>query len=275
MSAGIGEAGPSNKLWVITDHDRTEDIVGQFIPQDMTKTVSARIEAGESVNRDYPILQWICGEVEEVTFKAKLWATDCMDTTVEERLARLEGLVRRNSDLKRPPICGFCWGSLGTLQMMDCLVKSIGGVVYDEVREDGSFRGASLQITLLRYEAPDWTVTDPTTPEKMTRIRRAKRGDTYESIARAEYGNALLGVLLRQLNPRTLGMPLATLRVGDGVHIYPEEYLYAMAVQPQFHGFRSGPGNERAEENRRRLLVLRNKDRFMSFFADTADEEFM
>lgn len=274
MSAGIGGAGPTNKLWILVDLDRGEDILGQFIPQDVTKNVSARIDSGESVNRDRPILQWISGEVEEVSFKAKLWASDSTDLTVEERLLRLENLVRRNADLKRPPVCTFAWGGLETLQM-DCLVKSIGGVVYDEIRDDGQLRGASLQITLMRYEAPDWTVTDPTTPEKFTRVRAARRGDTYESIARDEYGDPLLGVLLRQLNPRKPGMPLADLRPKDGVHVYPEEHLYTLPIQPQFHAFRSGPGSEKAEENRRRLFDLRNRDRFLTIFADGAGKEFL
>jgi hypothetical protein len=274
MSAGIGSAGQDKKLWILTDLDRGDDIVGQFIPQDVTKTVAGKIEVGESVNKDYPILQWVSGEVEEVSFRAKLWATDSTDSTVEERLVRLETLVRRNSDLKRPPVCNFSWGSLATL-MMDCLVKSIGGVAYDEIREDGTLRGASLQITLMRYEAPDWTVTDPSVPEKFTRIRRAKRGDTYESIALDEFGNALLGVLLRQKNPRKPGMLLSDLRPGDGVHVYPEEHLYTLPVVPQFHAFRSGPGYEKAEENRRRLFDLRNRDRYVSFFADTAEDEFL
>lgn len=271
MSAGIGATGPTSRLWVLVDYDHDFDFVGQFVPQDVTKTVAGRVEAGESVNRDHPILQWVSGEVEEVTFRAKLWAADSEDNAVEERLARLEALCRRNSDLGRPPVCGFSYGVLGTLQM-DCLVRSIGGVVYDEVREDGTLRGVSLQITLLRYEAPDWTVTDPSVPERFTRVRPSRRGDTYETVAAEEYGDALLGVLLRQLNPRTPGMPLADLRRGDGVHVFPEEYLRTLEVRPQFHAFRSGSGYEAAETNLRRLLALRARDRYVTDFADETGE---
>lgn len=274
MSAGIGAAGPNSKLWILMDLDRKEDIVGQFIPQSVSKSVSADIAVGKSVNRDYPILQWISGELEEISFQAKLWATDSTDLTVEERLARLETLVRRNSDLKRPPVCSFAWGSLATLQM-DCLVKSIGGVSYDEVRDDGSFRGATLSITLMRFEEVQWKVTDPSVPEKFTRIRRAKRGDTYESLAQDEYGNPLLGVLLRQLNPRVPGMLLADLQPRDPVHVFPEEYLLTLPVEPQFHAFRSGSGNEKAEAVRRALFDLRGKDRYVTVFSDTANGEFL
>jgi hypothetical protein len=274
MSAGIGGSGPKNKLWILMDLDRNEDIVGQFIPQSVSKTVAAEIAVGQSMNRDYPILQWISGELEEISFQAKLWATDSTDLSVEERLVRLESLVRRNSDLKRPPICSFAWGALATLQM-DCLVKSIGGVTYDEVRDDGSFRGATLSITLLRFEEVQWTVTDPSVPEKFTRIRRAKSGDTYESLALDEYGNPLLGVLLRQLNPRRPGMPLADLRARDPVHVFPEEYLLTLPIQPEFHAFRSGPGCEAAEKVRRAIFDLRGRDRFVTVFSDTAGGEFL
>jgi hypothetical protein len=41
--SGIGGAGESRKLWTIFDLDRDEDIVGQFVAQNVTKTVSANI----------------------------------------------------------------------------------------------------------------------------------------------------------------------------------------------------------------------------------------
>jgi len=272
-NAGIGGLGLDPKLWVLTDLDRGDDIVGQFTPQDLSKTVAGSIAVGESVGLDRPILQWISGEVEEVSFRAKLWAADSEDFTVEDRLVRLETLVRRNSDLGRPPVCNFGLGSLATLRF-DCLVRSIGGVTYDEVREDGTLRGVSLTITLLRYEEVDWVVTDPSVPQQFTRVRRARAGDTYETIARDEYGDALLGVLLRQLNPRVPGMPLADLRPNDGVHVFPEDYLRTLRLRPAFHGFRTGPGYEAAEENLRRLLELRNRDRYLAIYADGSPEEF-
>jgi hypothetical protein len=264
--------GPVAKLWVLSDLDRNEDVVGQFIPQDVTKTVSGSIAHGAVTGGQHPILQWVAGDVEIVTFRAKLWAADSTDLTVEDRLERLEGLVKRAADLGRPPVCAFSWGFLGTLTL-DCLVKSLGGVTYDEVRPDGSLRGASLTITLERYEAPELTITDPSVPEKFTRVRRARRGDTYESVALEEYGDALLGVLLRQLNPRVPGMQLADLRARDPIHVFPEEYLRTLRIEPKFHAFRSGPGHEAAEERRRALLDLRARDAFTTDLPGLAEPE--
>jgi hypothetical protein len=274
--SGIGAAGLDQKLWVLADLDRTnqKDIVGQFVPQSMNKTVSGDIAQASSVNRDYPIIQWTSGELEVVTFQAKLWAKDSEDQTVEQRLVALEGLVRRASDLKRPPICAFSWGAVGTLNI-ECLVKSIGGVTYDEVREDGTLRGVSLSITLQRYEEVTLVATDPSKPQKFTRVRRAKKGDTYESIALWEFSDPELGILLRQLNPRRPGMSLADLTTNDKVHVFPEEYLLTLPIEPEFHAFKSGPGTEAAEERRREMFDARDDDRFVTIFGDTADGEFL
>lgn len=274
MSSGIGGAGRNQKLWILTDLDRSRDVVGQFVPQNVTKAVAGELGEASSVNRDHPIQQWVRGQTEVVTFRARLWATDQEDVSLEDRLVRLENLVRRNSDLKRPPICEFSWGGLGTLQM-ECLVQSLGGVRYDEVRPDGRLRGVSMSITLRRYERITLTATDPSVPETFTRIRRARRGDTYESIALDEYADPELGIKLRQLNPRLPGMRLADLDPRDPVHVFPEEHLLTLPLQPEFHAFRSGPGNEAAEQVRRELFDAREGDNWTTIFGDTADGEFV
>lgn len=274
MSSGVGGSGLEKKLWVLSDLDRGEDIVGQFVPQSLTKEVSADIGQVSSLNRDYPILQWLKGEVETITFRAKLFATDSFDATPDERYVRLESLVRRNSDLKRPPICSFSWGSVGSLNV-ECLVRSIGGVVWDEIRDDGTTRGVSMNVTLLRYEEVEFEATDPTKPESFTRIRRARRGDTYESIFRDEYGAPELGILARQLNPRTPGMDLADLSPNDKVHVYPEDYLLSLPITPEFHAFKTGAGNEAAEARRREIFDARADDKFTTIYGDTAPDEFL
>jgi hypothetical protein len=273
-SAGVGAAGLDLKLWTLSDLDRGVDIVGQFTPQGLRKTVSAGLVQGGSVNRDYPIVQWVRGELEVVTFSARLWAKDSTDLTVSQRLVQLENLVRRASDLKRPPICAFSLGSLATVAI-DCLVKSIGGVTYDDVRPDGTLRGATLQVTLWRYEEVTLKATDPSVPASQTRIRRSKRGDTYESVALTEYGDPELGILLRQLNPRRPGMPLADLNPLDPVHVFSEEFLLTLPIEPEFHAFKSGPGNEAAEERRRQIFDARDDDQFTTIYGDTADDEFL
>lgn len=270
--AGIGGMAPNSKVWALHDLDHESTIYGQFIAQDVSKDVSGSIAESSSVNRQSPILQWVGGELEVVTFRARIWANN-KDESIEDNVLALEDLVKRNTDLKRPPVCTLSIGTITTLDM-DCLVASIGGVVYDEPRDDGSLRGVQLSITLKKYEEIDFTVTDPSVPESFTRKRRAKKGDTYESIAADEYGNAMLGVLVRQLNPRLPSMDLADLNPRDPVHIYPEEYLLTLPLEPQFHAFKSGYGNEAAEARWRDIFKLRGGTAYATAFADTSTEDY-
>lgn len=274
MSAGIGGSGYYYKLWTLTDLDRSEDIVGQFIAQNVTKNLSGNIARASSYNSQYPIIQWVSGELETISLTTKFFAHDSTDFTVEDRLNRLEDLVRRNSDLKRPPICSFSVGDIHSLSV-DCLVRSIGGITYDEPRNDGTLRGVTLQINLERYVDVEFTATDPTVPPSFTRIRRAKRGDLYEDIALDEYGDPELGILLRQFNPRIPGMDLSELRAKDPVHIYPEEYLLTFDIEPEFHAFGRGNDNEAAEQRRRELFDARNDDNYTTIFANSVNKDFM
>lgn len=274
MSAGVGGQGFWQKLWVLEDLDHEEPIVGQFIAQNLTKNLSGNLARANSYNSQFPIIQWVSGELESISFSAKLWAKDSEDFTVDERLERLEELVRRNDDLSRPPVCAFSLGDVPSLSV-DCLVRSLGGITYDEVRNDGTLRGVTLQITLERYREVEFQATDPTVPETFTRIRRAKQGDLYEDIALDEYGEPEFGILLRQLNPRVPGMELERLNAKDPVHIYPEEYLSTLEIEPEFHAFKKGTDNEEAEARWREIFDARGGDSYTTVFADTADEEFM
>lgn len=272
-NSGGGGAGDARKLWVLHDLDRDEENVGQFVGQSVTRNVSATIARTTSFNSQFPILQWVAGELETISFSAKLFAHDSTDFTVDDRLERLEDLVRRQSDLSRPPVCAFSLGDVASLSI-DCLVRSLGGITYDEVREDGTLRGVSLQISLERFEEFGIEATDPSTPESFTRIRRAKRGDTYERIALDEYADAELGILLRQLNPRIPGMDVADLAAKDPVHVLPESFLRTLEIEPEFHAFQTGEGNEAAEERRREIFEDRSGDAFVTIYADNSPGEF-
>lgn len=260
MASTIG-GNYENRLWVLVDLDHGDEVVGQFFPQDLTKTVETEIAESPSLGRQDPFTFWLNGSTETITFRARIWNQYDNDVTASEMIERLERLTKKNEDIGRIPVCNFGWGFDLTLTM-DCLVKSIGGVTYDEIRPDGSIRGATLQITLVRYSPATIKATDPTVPESQTRIRRAKAGDTYESIFRDEYGDPLLGTVARQYNPRIPGMPLADLRPLDPVHVYDEDWLRRKALKPQFHAFQSGRGADAAAARRRELFDLRSADAF-------------
>lgn len=281
-TTGGGGSGYKTKKWVLFDKENLEKIEGQFIPQDMTRELSGNIAEVSSVNRQYPILQWISGVNETYTFTARLWAKDSTDSKVSDKLQRLEKLVVPDRNLGRPPVCTFYWGDDPSLAA-DVLVQSLGGITYDEIlppvkNDRGSpvslLRGVTLQITLRRFVEVDLKLTNPSVKERQTRIRRTRKGDTYESIALDEYGDPSLGVLLRQLNPREPGMDVSDLNTLDPVHAFDETFLLTKQIQPEFAALRSGAENEAAEQMRRDLFELRNKDVFTTVFSDTAKSTF-
>lgn len=276
MPSGGGEAGFLHKLWILTDLDRGEAFVGQFVPQGLTKGLSASVPESPVVGKQNPIVQWVNGLSETVTFRARLWEHDAEQQTLEERVYRLEQLVKRQDvqPAGRPPICSFQWGHDPSLQLDACLVRSIGGITYDEVRPDGTLRGVTFIISLVRYEEVTLEVTDPSVPERFTRIRRAKRGDTYESIARDEYGDASLGPVLRRLNPRRPGMDVSDLDPLDPVHVFPLDWMLRRKREPETIVLKSGRRNEAAEKVRRDLFVSRAGDSFTTLFGDSAPDEF-
>jgi hypothetical protein len=70
-------------------------------------------------------------------------------------------------------------------------------------------------------------------------------------------------------------MLLADLNPKDPVHVYPEEYLLTIPIEPEFHAFKTGAGNEAAEEVRREMFDARAGDVYTTIFGDTAGDEFL
>lgn len=285
MAQNVKRQNAQNRIWTLFDKERNEFIEGEFVPENVTHNISGSLAKEPAVGRDHPIVQWVNGVTEEITFQARMWAHHNQDITVRQRLERLKLLVRRLADSKdpknsrkrttppRPPICSFWWGPKEVLKLESCLIESLGGINYDEIQHNGELRGVTMQLTLVRFEEVTLTTTDTALPDRETRIRRAAQGDTYESIAADEYGDPELGIPLRQLNPREPGMALADLSPLDPVHVFSEGYLLRQPIQPQFHALKTGEGNEAAEDRRREMFDLRDGDSFTTSYADRSASE--
>jgi hypothetical protein len=158
----------------------------------------------------------------------------------------------------------------------------LGTISYDEIRQDGSIRGFTCQISLKKFkeyllESRALAPSQPSTPSTQgslpgnvasaTQLERtpvyiAKHGDTYESIAEWKYGDPLLGVLLRQMNgrsPMTKNAPsgVADLQPGEEVKLYPVTDLPREKVKPLCHVLKTD--TLLATDNRRRFFELRSK----------------
>jgi len=255
---------------------RGSRIASQFTPQQVQRNLGENIVEGGGFSRESPIIQWVGGILESFTFEARFFSEHSEDNTAAEKLEQLELLRKRDSTLGRPPLLAFFWG-IAIPDGFPCLLDSLGTISYDEIRDDGSIRGFTCQITIKRFTEYQIETTPVSqsnqelvqrhgryamaySPER-TPVYVAKHGDTYESIAQWRYGDPLLGVLLRQMNgraPMVKNAPTgaADLKPGEEVKLYAINELQREKIQPLCHVLKSN--NRLALENRRRFFELRS-----------------
>lgn len=257
---------------------------GQFITENMEENIGSTLGETTTVNKDKPDFKWLHGEAEIFTFTTRLWASDSLKN-INKTLHTLKNLARRNDELRRAPRCVFTAGSEISF---NCFVRGIK-TKYDELRSDGSLRGAIIDLTLQKIESDIKTDNAATslasqlkfaggliagavglvaTGKKLIdipggslhtidRTVEAKQGNTFESIAKKEYGNALLGDVLRRAQPEK-----ANFKPGDKIILVEPSEIRQIAVTQQSIPLKSTQANTELREvflsrlNRKTKIVL-------------------
>lgn len=254
----VGEAfGFSDrKGWSLVGQDAkfTSEFKGQFIVENLDESIGSNLGETTTVGKQKPDLQWLNGETEVVTFDTRLFASNSVKN-IKQQIELLKSFARRNDQLKRSPIFLF---TAGTEIGFTCFVRGVK-LKYDELRSDGSLRGVICSITLQKIQE---TVTKDAATSLASQIKFAagvitgvagiaatikklinipggslhtidrtvdvKQGMTFERIAATEYGNALLGDILRRTQP---GM--ADLKIGDKVQLVEASEIIQIPVTQQ------------------------------------------
>jgi phage protein U len=204
----------------IDDAFGTDALQAQFEAVDLTESVGAVYSETTSLNRQTPILQWVNGESDTITFQGRVYAIYAQDAPrVQNEIKRLKKWVVRDSKLGRPPTISFSSGD-GHVQM-DCVIERISNIRYDAPQKDGSLRGASFTMSLRKYVQPT------SFPPHESRYHAVKRRDYYESLAQREYKKPLLGDVLRKRNPDK-----ANLATGDVVKLPSLDAMRKEVVEP-------------------------------------------
>lgn len=215
-------------------------IYGQFTPQDVSHQLGANVPEAGGFSRTNPLVQWVGGTVETLSFQARLFSEHSQDQTATEKLEQLKKLRESLPPMNRPPITTFFWG-LAFPGGIRCLVESLGGVKYDEIRPDGTIRGVTLSITLKKV-TPHNLVRNVQTPMEQTPLHTVREGETYEMIANRRWGDPLLGVPLRNKNPRFpmekwAPKGLADLQSNEQIKLYDRSELTKESIKPLNHLF--------------------------------------
>lgn len=186
--------------WIILNTETKESVSGDFPHEGMQRSVGSNIAQITSLNRQNPILQFLNGKTQTISLKSRFRYMDITDKEPVKKLEMLEKWCALDPIVRRPPVCIF---SLGTSSgaTWQVLIESIE-TEYSQTDFFGTVREVVFTMNLLRYTPFSIDNTQATD----TRYAHARERDYYEMLAQQEYGNPMLGVVIRQRHPRQLIM---------------------------------------------------------------------
>lgn len=267
------------KTWTLEMIDKPNTkYIGQFMAENAVENIGARLNSQESLNTQTPNRQWVGGESETFQFEARIYARDSLKD-VAAKITQLKSFARKRDDLGRAPMFIF---TFGTQLSFTCFVKSLGGIKYDELRSDGTLRGASFTIILEKLDerAIDGSISLAAKIKSVGgiissavglaagvglvnipggslhtigRTVRAKDGDTFEGIAQKEYGDALIGDVLRRANP-----DIANIEANDEVILVDKREIFTINVTPQSNSLKDSTSQNQL---RQQYLEKRGKEK--------------
>jgi len=306
---GIAGGFQANKVWsIVSLDDPTVKFQGQFHAENLTENVGVDLGTQGALGSQEKSRHFLGGIDESITFRARLFRTSPVKGAVFDALSNPVGtafdLLTGNADelvgsgsvrdeveklksfaraidrngkpwpMGRPHIFNFV---AGTELEFTVFLSSVGGIIYDELRSDGTIRGATFQITMQKVRPENLTLSRDagvstagilktalgvvtsvagglglgTVPRANLinipggslhttgRKVKVKTGMTFESIARTEYGNPLLGDILRRAQPDK-----ADLQTGDDVILVKREEIVQIPITPQSISLRDRTENK-------------------------------
>lgn len=259
---GLDIFGSGPDVWRLKMLDPPEtEFIGQYIAENVTENISARISNDSSLNKDDPNKSYLGGAGDTITFNARIYANNTVKN-VKTEIDQLRKFSKRKDELKRAPIFRL---QIGTDFAVICFVRSPGGIVYDRPRRDnGAMRGATFKMVVEVIDSL------PTKEEGMSLISIVKTGlgivgaaagigatlglinvpggslhrkgrrfvtkqnQTFEEAAKLEYGNALSGDILRRVYyQQPLSQIKLALEIGDMIDLVDPTDLSGIEVTPQ------------------------------------------
>jgi len=206
------------------DGETVKAIQFQYLPLDMQDTGwEGEWTEIATMGQDQPVIQYSNGKEKGFKFTMKLWADDSTQD-IQELYDNLKRSVVKDIGLARPPRFAFLWGNTINETVV---VKSLGEPRWDSLRNDGTLRGVTLGIVLAIYDPVSYGLIDQ--PKPHTYYYTTKYGDTWEQIALTEYGDPMLGSLLRFDNPT---LPHPGTSPGTVIPLAPYQTIADRIVEP-------------------------------------------
>lgn len=185
---------PNFRTWHMINVDTGETLRGQYEAAGISENVGVTYGEHTSLNRQNAALQFLHGNADTLSFQARIFASHAFQS-VKGELERLKAWTRRQDREARPPIIIFWIGDASVY--IECVIDSLSDISYDRFGFSGEIRGATLTVNLRQYVPFSIEGGEPAE----TRYHRARRRDYYEGLTWREYGNALLGDVIRKRHP--------------------------------------------------------------------------
>lgn len=140
-----------------------------------------------------PLLQWVRGGLEVLSFEALVDTTDTGDDVDERFVAPIRKLLDFDAELHAPPIVSFAWGLKPFVGVLDGLSTSF--VLFDST---GVPLRAKLSIAIKEYRT-DQQADRKSSPD-VDKTYVFRRGDTLRRIAFTVFGDPALWRVIADAN---------------------------------------------------------------------------
>lgn len=249
-----------------------EKIEGQFHAEGLTEEVKSTYSEKFALNRQTAITQFVHGETETLTFTGRLFAArqripglPFQGEKIDDQLKKLKEWVRRDSLIGRPPLLSFTAGD-GHVGFEKCFIESLSGITYERPTAAGGLRHVTFTVNLRQFtdfELPKFQLPGfgAIPGVSNTRFHTASRGDYYETLTELEYGDALLGDVIRRENPDK-----PNIQIGDVILLPSAPSVIGQRITQQSVPLKTGFGRRDTPQRDLRLEFLRTRDRSKASF---------
>ncbi len=236
--------------WFLQSNDNEkEKVQGQF-PITPNKNIGSKFASHGALNRKTPIVQFLSGASDKISFAARFFARDMFFSGVQDSLDQLEAWAKPDETLRRPHILSF-WVGDGHLGMSSCYIESLGES-YQQPNVLGAIRDVTITINLVEYT--DFNLEGIALGE--TLYYRAKERDYYELLAQSQYGNALLGDVIRKRHPDKKNIGVA-----DIIKLPSIEIIRKESVTPKSLQLQTAYGRRETDQRALRLKMFERRQR--------------
>ena len=234
------------KAWTLQNTEDGSVMKGQFPAEDVGRDVGANWTEIQALNRQNAFLQFLNGKTDTLSVQSRFFKRDMLDDSPIEKIDKLISWTRLQAGTRRPPLLTFSLGDGLGLQM-DVVLVGLSGIKYGMPNALGGIREVSFTMQFLRV-AGRQSATSGEKEVTDTRYHVAKDRDYYEALCLEEYGDPMIGVVIRQRNPT-----MALLQTGQTVALPALEGVRGVVAKQQSIPFRTAFG--RRDTPQRRLLI--------------------